>query len=139
MKTSATTLLASLTLILASQSGLVYSQQQGSADRRGPPPEAYSACENMSAGEQAQFVSPRGDTVSGTCEDYNGSLVLRPDNMASKGKRRSPPPEAYTACEGKSAGDEAQFEDRRGETLTGNCEENNGKLVVRPERPDRQA
>ncbi|OUS05217.1 hypothetical protein A9Q81_05090 [Gammaproteobacteria bacterium 42_54_T18] len=60
--------------------------------------------------------------------------MLRPDHKKANGKRRSPPPEAYDACEGKSAGDEAQFEDRRGETLTGSCEEDNGKLVLRPQR-----
>jgi len=139
MKTRTTHLLASLTLVLASQSGLAYSEQQGASDRRGPPPEAYSVCENMSAGEEAQFVSPRGHTISGVCEDNNGTLVLRPDNKTAEGKRRSPPLEAYRACEGKSAGDEAQFEDRRGETLTGSCEEVNGKLVLRPQRSGPQA
>jgi len=134
MKTRATHLLASLTLIMASQTGLAYNEQQGGSERRGPPPEAYSACENMSAGEQAQFVSPRGNTVSGICEENNGTLVLRPDHKKANGKRRSPPPEAYDACEGKSVGDETQFEDRRGETLTGSCEEDNGKLVLRPQR-----
>lgn len=49
-------------------------------ERRGPPPEAYSACEDKSEGEAAEFVSPRGDTITGTCEDVDGELVLRPDN-----------------------------------------------------------
>lgn len=53
--------------------------------------------------------------------------------------RRGPPPEAFTACEGKSAGDTAEFSGRNGESVTGTCEERNGKLVLRPEggRPDR--
>ncbi len=139
MKTRATSLLASLILVLASQSALAYNDQQEASKRRGPPAEAYSACENMSAGETAQFVGPRGGTVSGTCEDQNGTLVLRPNNKKANGKRRSPPPEAYLACEGKSAGDEAQFESRRGKMLTGSCEDNNGKLVVRPVKTDKSA
>ncbi|SEH07003.1 hypothetical protein [Candidatus Venteria ishoeyi] len=163
MRVKTTTLLTSLTLMLASQSALVYAEPQG---RRGPPPEAYTACENKNAGDTSQFKSPRGDTVSGTCEDQNGTLVLRPDrggrgprsdNQQGNGERpdpssdnqqgngdregnrdrRGPPPEAYTACEGKSAGDTSQLKDRRGETLTGTCEEDRGKLVLRPDRPRR--
>ena len=41
-------------------------------------------------------------------------------------------PEAYRACEGKSAGGEAQFVNERGEALKGTCEEEDGKLVLRP-------
>ncbi|SEH04467.1 hypothetical protein [Candidatus Venteria ishoeyi] len=149
MRVKTTTLLTSLTLVLASQSALVYAEPQG---RRGPPPEAYTACENKNAGDTSQFKSPRGDTVSGTCEDQNGTLVLRPDrggrgprsdnqqgNADREGNRdrRGPPPEAYTACEGKSAGDRSQLKDHRGETLTGTCEEDRGKLVLRPDRPRR--
>ena len=47
---------------------------------QGPPPEAYTACEGKSAGDTAEFVSPRGDTVCGTCEQEGDRLVLRPDN-----------------------------------------------------------
>ena len=46
----------------------------------GPPPEAYTACENKTAGDKAEFVSPHGDTVTGTCEQEGDRLVLRPDN-----------------------------------------------------------
>jgi hypothetical protein len=60
-----------------------WSQQQGRR-HQGPPPEAYTACEGKSEGDAAEFVSPRGDTVTGTCEMEGDRLVLRPDN---------PPPE----------------------------------------------
>lgn len=133
MQKETTAVLASIGLILASLSSIAYGEQY-SSNRRGPPAEAYNACENMGAGEQAQFVTLRGDTVSGVCEDREGTLVLRPDNKNSSGKRRGPPPEAYSACEGKNAGDQAQFEDGRGETLIGSCEEDHGQLVLRPER-----
>ena len=137
MKPRMTILIASLGLVVSSQLGLAYGEQHRSSDRRGPPAEAFSACEDMSAGDQAEFVSPRGETVSGICESQQGTLVLRPDSKRSNGKRRGPPAEAYSTCDGRKAGDEAQFEDRRGETLTGTCEEDNGKLVLRPNRSQR--
>ncbi len=49
--------------------------------RQGPPPEAYTACEGKYDGDTAEFESPHGDTVTGTCvEDDDNRLVLRPDN-----------------------------------------------------------
>ena len=47
---------------------------------QGPPPEAYTACEGKSEGETAEFESPQGDTVTGTCEMEGDRLVLLPDN-----------------------------------------------------------
>lgn len=60
---------------------------------------------------------------------------------ARNNRRRGPPAEAYKACEGKSEGSMAEFVDPRGETLSGICEIENGRLVLRPDRnrPDRQA
>lgn len=112
------------------------------ADRRGrhrpptPPPEAYSACEGKAAGDTAQFTGPNGETVSGTCEEMGDRLALRPDHFNARegGRRHGPPPEAYTACEGKNAGDSAQFESPHGETVTGTCKEERGRLVLRPDR-----
>ena len=54
--------------------------QEGGRRHHGPPAEAYTACEGKSAGDTAEFVSPRGDTVTGTCEADGDRLVLRPDN-----------------------------------------------------------
>jgi hypothetical protein len=48
--------------------------------RKGPPPEAYTACEGKCAGDTAEFESPHGDTVTGTCVEDGNRLVLRPDN-----------------------------------------------------------
>lgn len=45
-----------------------------------PPSEAYTACEGLSAGDTAEFVTPHGDTVTGTCEQRGDQLVLRPDH-----------------------------------------------------------
>ena len=55
-------------------------------ERRGPPPEAYTACEGKSAGSISQFTDPRGETITGICEEKDGKMVLRPDN--NKGNRQ---------------------------------------------------
>ena len=46
--------------------------------RPGPPPEAYSACEGKSQGDEAEFTGRNGETVSGVCEFEGDSLVLKP-------------------------------------------------------------
>lgn len=131
------------------------SQENRSSDsrrgRRGPPPEAYTACENKADGDTAQFENPRGKTVIGTCEQEGEKMVLRPNNRrGGKGmggsnrggqgnRRKGPPPEAYTACENKADGDTAQFESPRGETVTGTCEQDGEKLVLRPDRNNRRS
>jgi hypothetical protein len=106
---------------------------------RQPPEAAFTACEGKSAGDSTQFETRRGKTLTGKCEivggDNAGKLVLRPDNLKRKNKMRKQPPQAaYTACNGKSIGDSAQFETRRGKTLPGTCEELNSQLVLRPQR-----
>ena len=62
--------------------------------RQSPPQEAYTACEGKSVGDEAQFVSPRGETVTGTCEQEGDRLVLRPNHSRanSGGRRQGPPP-----------------------------------------------
>ena len=102
--------------------------------RSGPPPEAYAACKGKQAGATASFVNPRGETLTGTCEQEGSQLVLRPDrNKGQAGAvHHGPPPEAYKACEGKSAGSTSQFVNPRGETVTGTCANENGKMVLRP-------
>ncbi|MCP4747269.1 MAG: hypothetical protein GY874_14185 [Desulfobacteraceae bacterium] len=105
--------------------------------RQGPPPEAYEACEGKSAGETAQFTDARGETLTGTCEQEGDQLVLRPEGQ-EPGEREQgqhkPPLEAYEACEGKSAGETAQFTNSNGETISGTCEQDGDQLVLRPER-----
>ncbi len=51
------------------------------------------------------------------------------------GRRQGPPPEAYAACEGKSAGDKAEFERPRGDTVTGTCVQQGDRLFLRPDNP----
>ncbi len=126
--------------------------------RSGPPPEAFAACESKQAGDQAQFTGRRGETVTGTCESgKDGKLFLKPDHPPGQagpkdsshspeqqddGQRRQqgPPPEAFAACESKQAGDQAQFIGRRGETVTGTCENGkDGRLFLKPDHSPGQA
>ena len=57
--------------------------------RRGPPLEAYKACEGKNAGSAAEFINPRGETVKGICEEENGQLVLRRTFPRSNGLREA--------------------------------------------------
>ncbi|MBE0556110.1 MAG: HAMP domain-containing protein [Proteobacteria bacterium] len=58
-----------------------------------------------------------------------------PDDRAGEEHHPSPPPEAYKACEGKGAGSPGHFANPRGETVRGICEDDEGKLVLRPTLP----
>ena len=74
-----------ITLLCACSLGALDSEAgnqppEGRRGHHGPPPEAYAACEGQEAGDRAEFVSPRGDTVTGTCVLQGDRLVLRPDN-----------------------------------------------------------
>ncbi len=119
--------------------------QASNTRRQGPPPEAYTACENKNAGDTAQFVSPRGETRTGTCEQEGDRLVLRPDDKPAQEKRNAggrnqgPPPEAYTVCENKKSGDEAQFVSPHGEKIIGTCEKEGDQLVLRPYHPEKKS
>ncbi len=62
----------------------------------------------------------------------SGNVVFAQDRG---GRRQGPPPEAYTACEGKSAGDTAEFEGPRGDTVTGTCVQRGDRLVLHPDSP----
>lgn len=55
--------------------------QETGIRRNGPPPEAYEACEGKSVGDEAEFVNPRGETVTGTCVQRGDQLILLPDNF----------------------------------------------------------
>lgn len=132
-----TTIIAVLTIFATQASGDDARSGRGRGNRQGPPPEAYTACEDKSAGDDAEFVGPNNETVTGTCEEDGDLLVLRPDRSQARsgGRQQGPPPEAYTACEDKSIGDEVEFVAPNGETVTGTCEENGDDLVLRPDTP----
>lgn len=52
--------------------------EKKNAKRRMPPEAAFIACEGKNVGETSQFESRFGKILTGTCEDSNGKLVLRP-------------------------------------------------------------
>ncbi|CAK8718097.1 hypothetical protein KKHLCK_07260 [Candidatus Electrothrix laxa] len=54
-----------------------------------------------------------------------------------EGRHHQPPPEAYTACEGKKNGDQAELTAPQGEIVTGTCvqEKDGDRLFLRPDRP----
>ena len=45
---------------------------------RRPPPEAIQACATAAPGSSCRFVSPRGDTVAGTCNSLGGDTACVP-------------------------------------------------------------
>ena len=57
------------------------------------------------------------------------------DQQRSRDRHQGPPPEAFTACEGKNAGDTAEFFSPHGDTVTGICELHGDRLVLRPDNP----
>ena len=82
MKTMKKIVIASFmfSLCAANAFGADTERQRPGGRHQGPPPEAYTACEDKSAGDTAEFVSPHGDTVTGVCEQEGDRMVLRPDN-----------------------------------------------------------
>lgn len=46
---------------------------------RKPPPEAIDACVGKTVGDVSSFISPHGDTVSGSCEKIGEVTALKPD------------------------------------------------------------
>lgn len=47
--------------------------------RRGPPPEAFEACENKSEGDTVSITTPHGDTIDATCKLMKEQLVAVPE------------------------------------------------------------
>jgi len=118
----------------------------GQSRPMGPPPEAYAACEGKAAADQAQFTSPRGDVVAGSCESTPEGMVLRPDRSTrgmngsgqnqggGRSKGHQPPPEAYAACKEKNRGQESQMIAPSGKVMKGVCDSDGEQLVLRPYR-----
>jgi two-component system, OmpR family, heavy metal sensor histidine kinase CusS len=92
-------------------------------------------------GNEILFRSPHWPTeiTETSFPQFDRTMITRPPIPQSSGNvrdmRPAPPPEAYRACEGKSAGTPAQFVSRRGETIRGVCEDEEGKLVLRQTAP----
>lgn len=98
---------------------------------RSPPQEIIDACSDKAEGDVCSFVTPKGDTVEGTCDQLReiDTLACRPDEAPPKmdGEDRSmgpkgPPPEAIEVCFSKAVGDVCTFETPRGDGVEGSCE-----------------
>lgn len=79
-----------LILILVAMTTLSMSaiaQQRSERDRK-PPKEAIEACQNKSEGDSVSFETRRGDTLSGTCQTINDSLVAVPEGHAERKKQK---------------------------------------------------
>ncbi|WPD23883.1 MAG: DUF1566 domain-containing protein [Candidatus Electrothrix scaldis] len=63
------------------------------------------------------------------------SFVLPALGEARPGPQNGPPPEAYTACEGKKRGDTAEFTSPFGHVITGTCVAERRRLFLRPDSP----
>lgn len=50
-----------------------------------------------------------------------------------RGRHHGPPPIAFEVCEELSAGDSCSFENRRGRTLEGTCQERRERAICVPE------
>ncbi|HTV18284.1 MAG TPA: hypothetical protein VMG12_06425 [Polyangiaceae bacterium] len=132
------TILSALGIAGALASAIGFAAAPGAAaegPRRGPPPEAIAACEDLDAGDACQVTL--GDrSLDGTCETTReGELACRP--ARGSGPPR-PPPEAVTACADLDAGDACQVS--FGEhTIDGTCEAFDGKLACKPSGPPPEA
>lgn len=102
-----------------------------------PPQAIFDACTGKAAGDTCSAtVGER--TFSGKCGTgpmSEGKLGCHPEG--GPGGHRGPPPEAFTACEGKSADAACSISTPRG-NLDGTCSAGHGgdgKLACRPKGP----
>lgn len=52
---------------------------------RGPPPEALAACKSLAANAACSFVTPRRETLQGTCRKVpEGALACVPNHMPGR-------------------------------------------------------
>jgi hypothetical protein len=125
----------------------------------GPPPEALEACSGQTEGASCQFEGRRR-TVSGTCQSRQNEIICVPSDRPKQGRMghpgfgprdsvalgasdpqgapRSdrpggPPPEAYSACEGKSDGQSCTVETPHGR-LEGVCHTRDSHAFCVPNR-----
>ena len=73
-----------------------------SKPHNGPPPEAYTACEGKQRGASAEFTSPFGDIITGTCVEERQRLFLRPNFPPERRKEQQREQEISTATTGKA-------------------------------------
>ncbi len=101
--------------------------------RHQPPPEAFVACQGKSTTETCS-VALGGRAVEGTCAPADDNRLFCQPSAAAAG---SPPvpPEAFTACSGKTASDACSVTLPFG-AVEGTCSTgSDGRLFCRPSHP----
>ncbi|WP_342805117.1 hypothetical protein [Alteromonas sp. M12] len=83
MQKSVMTLLI-LSSVLVSPLTLAKPDREGRGGK--PPQEAIEVCEGKSEGDEVSFSTPRGDTITATCQIMQDELVAVPEGH---GQRRS--------------------------------------------------
>lgn len=69
-------LVCSVFILFATTACVANAQGSSRGERRGPPPEAFTACEAKSSGVSCQVKTPHGDTVPGICESPQGNILV---------------------------------------------------------------
>ena len=76
MKTASTVLILMVTIFLSST---VYARGPAAVPPDSPPREAINACSGKGETDTCEFVSPRGDTITGTCATIKNQLACKPE------------------------------------------------------------
>ena len=77
-------------LVLLPIAGCAANDDSNDNRRKGPPPEAISACESKLVGDSVEFTGRKGETVKATCQEMNGQLAAVPAGGPPEGDRNKP-------------------------------------------------
>lgn len=75
-----------LSLVLCANS---YAAEGGEGKKHGPPAEAIEACAELAVDQVCEFVSRRGDAISGICSTAprdEGTLACKSENHEHRGR-----------------------------------------------------
>lgn len=85
MKNSRMKVIVSLLVLLSliPVAGWAYGDSDGKR-RKGPPKEAFEACEGKGVGDSVEFTGRRGETITATCEEHEDQLVAVPEGRPKR-------------------------------------------------------
>ncbi len=84
-------ILALMIISTSTVSAYDQNEQQRAHKRHGPPAQAIAACSELKQEDNCNFISPRGDNISGTCiipRRHKESLICKP---AKHGQHQTKP------------------------------------------------
>jgi hypothetical protein len=106
---------------------------------RGPPPEAFQACDGLEQGASCGVTLPDGKEMTGTCRlgPQGEPLACAPDGPPPG---RHPPPESFQACSSLEEGESCAFTAPDGVELAGTCAvvPDGSGMACRPNHPSPQ-